>query len=85
MEDLIIKLALGKTVTDLEIEQELYTICEREHSSCNNDCPVYMMNGSKIPQTDGDPDARRWGCDCFRDGEKMLQFIRHKNITNGKK
>lgn len=43
---LIVKLALGHPVSDKEIANELYEICEREHSGCNNDCPVYAFNTS---------------------------------------
>lgn len=70
---IILNLTLGKKITDKEIEIELYEICDREHSSCNSDCPVYKINGNKVPDTVND-------CDCFKSGSKMLEFIRkHAN------
>lgn len=74
MEDsLILKLALGIEISDNDIRSELQEICEREHSSCNSDCPVYFINGNTVPNHIKD---NRDGCDCFKDGHKMLEFIR---------
>lgn len=74
-EDLILKLALGQEVTDMDIANELYEVCEREHSQCNSDCPVYRLNGGKAPDTAKDFMENR-GCDCFKNGISMLKFIR---------
>jgi len=76
MEDLIILLAKGKEITDNDIANELYEICDRVHSSCGPDCPVFMLNDYSVPDTVHDFNVNR-GCDCFKDGKKMLEFIRN--------
>lgn len=76
MESLVVSLAKGHEVTEEMIEYELYEICDREHSSCNSECPVFNLNGNKIPDTVKDFEVNR-GCDCFKDGKKMLEFIRN--------
>lgn len=75
MTDLIINLAKGIPFTDNDLKEALYEICETVHSSCNSDCPVYMLNGNKVPDTANDFNINR-GCDCFKSGKNMLEFIR---------
>ena len=72
--DLIEKVAKGEVVTDEEIAEGLYEICDREHSSCNDDCPVYKINGG--PVNPDKPFEENRGCDCFKNGHAMLRFIR---------
>lgn len=74
MEDLIVKLALGSKISDEDIENELYEICDRVHSSCDDSCPVFRLNGDKPPNVL--EDGLEYGCDCFKNGKKMLEFIR---------
>jgi hypothetical protein len=76
--DLILKLTKGETITDADLEYELYEICDRVHSSCDSECPVYQLNGNKVPDTVNDFKINR-GCDCFKSGKNMLAFIRSKN------
>lgn len=76
MEEIILSLALGKEVTEEQIKYALYEICDREHSSCNCNCPVYALNGNKVPDSCNDFDVNR-GCDCFKSGNAMLNFIRN--------
>jgi hypothetical protein len=76
MEDLIVLLAKGKKITDEHIENELFEICERVHSNCYSKCPVYRLNGNKVPDTANDFNVNR-GCDCFKSGADMLEFIRN--------
>lgn len=76
--DLILKLAKGETITDADLAYELYEICDRVHSSCDSECPVYHLNGNKVPDTANDFKVNR-GCDCFKSGKNMLSFIRSKN------
>jgi len=76
MEDLIVLLAKGKQVTDEHIKGVLYEICDRVHSGCDSECPVYRLNGNKVPDTANDFEVNR-GCDCFKNGAKMLEFIRN--------
>ncbi len=35
------KLAKGIKITDKEIENEFYEMCDRVHASCDNECIVY--------------------------------------------
>lgn len=78
--DLILKLAKGEQVTDADLQHELYEICDRVHSSCDSDCPVYQLNGNRVPDTAKDFKVNR-GCDCFKSGKAMLEFIRSKSIA----
>jgi hypothetical protein len=71
--DLIIKLIKGEKITEDDIKNELYEICDREHYSCNSNCPVYYLNKNSIPDT-----RNAFDCDYFKSGSKMLEFIRNK-------
>jgi len=75
MEDLIVKLAMGQKISDDDIASGLYDICDNTHSSCDGGCPVYRLNGYAVPDTANDFNVNR-GCDCFKDGQAMLEFIR---------
>jgi len=75
--DLLFKVIQGKEVTEEDISTELYYICDRVHSSCDCDCPVFQLNNNKIPDTAKDFNVNR-GCDCFKNGKAMLEFIRKK-------
>ena len=68
---LIIKLVKLQPITTRDITDELYNICDREHASCNYECPVFRLNGSKVPAGNS-----KSGCICFKDGMAMLNFIR---------
>jgi len=73
--ELIEKLVMGLEVTKDEIEYELLQICDREHSSCNSECPVYRLNGSAVVNGHKLFTVNR-GCDCFKDGREMYKFIK---------
>jgi len=75
--DLIMKLIKNEQITDKDLAWELYDICDSVHSSCNSDCPVYELNGNSVPDTANDWKVNR-GCDCFKNGDEMLSFIRSK-------
>jgi hypothetical protein len=68
----------SEPITDIDLIDELYEICDHEHSSCNSDCPVYFINNCKVLDTANDFKINR-GCDCFKDGRKMLNFIRNND------
>lgn len=80
--EFIEKIAIGKQPTEQEIASELYEICEREHSSCNDACPVFRLNGHKVLNNSPKPFHENRGCDCFKNGTAMLNFIRshHKSL-----
>ena len=62
------------TVKSQDIKDVLYEVCCSQHSSCNDECPVYFENGSKVPID------KNWQneCSCFKDGGEMLEFLRKK-------
>jgi len=69
------KLGKGEKISDSDIANELYEICDREHAGCNNACPVFRLNGSEVVKPKkGYP----YGCACFKSGSEMLKFIRKK-------
>jgi hypothetical protein len=70
MNILITKLIKGEKITDNDIQEELYEICCDVHVSCVFECPVYEKN-KDIPWLKG-----KWNCSCFKDGKKMLSFLR---------
>ena len=74
MTSILIELALGHKISDPLLEYALYEVCEREHSSCTSECPVYDLNRGPV-----NPDS---GCDCFKNGKAMLEFIRSKLKEN---
>jgi len=76
-QELLFKLIKGEKPTDEDIKNELYDICEGVHASCDGECPVYMLNGNKVPDTANDFKVNR-GCDCFKNGTAMLNFIKER-------
>jgi hypothetical protein len=78
MQTLIEKLVLGLKVDNRMIYDELYEICDSVHSSCDDSCPVYRLNGSAVPDTAKDFEANR-GCDCFKNGKAMAEFIKNNS------
>ena len=72
MSTLLYKVIQSEPVTDKDIENELYEICCDEHSSCGHECPVYEI-GWNIPFVED-----LTICKCFKDGSKMLAYIRGK-------
>jgi hypothetical protein len=75
--DLLMKLIKEEKITDEDLANELYEICDKVHSSCDNSCPVYELNGG-VPDTAKDFKINR-GCDTFKNGFKMLEFIRQNS------
>jgi hypothetical protein len=71
------KLIKGEKIQQHDITEALHDICDDEHSSCNNNCPVFAANGSSVPDTVNDFDKNR-GCDCFKDGKAMFKFLKAK-------
>jgi hypothetical protein len=61
----------------LNMKDVLYDVCDSEHAHCNDDCPVYKLNGSQVLDTVHDFDKNR-GCDCFKNGAAMLKFVEKK-------
>ena len=69
---LIMKTVFEKPITDEDMQEDLYEICSNVYSNCHSGCPVYCLNGYSVPK------GGKHGCLCFKNGEKMLSFIREK-------
>lgn len=76
--DLKLKVARGQKITDKDLVNELYEVCDMTHASCDSGCPVYRLNGNEAPHTEGE----EYGCDCFKNGTAMLEFIRKKFVKS---
>lgn len=74
--DLIEKICKGIMVTEKDVVDELYEICDNVHSTCDDRCPVYRLNGHSAVGTHKPFEENR-GCDCFKNGKAMLEFIRN--------
>lgn len=72
MSDILHKAIAGEPITDADIESELYEICDRVHSSCDSDCPVY----EKLRDVPWNDDLSK--CKCFKNGKAMLAFLRQE-------
>ena len=75
-EDKLVKLVLGEPYSQADLFDELYEVCDRVHASCDDECPVYRLNGGKAPDTYTGPDSS--GCDCFKSGKAMAEFIKRR-------
>ena len=64
MNDILMKLINGKNITDDDIANELYEICDRIHSTCSDECPIYKYAYNQS------------GCSCHKNGHKMLRILR---------
>lgn len=73
---LIEMLVVGEVPSLEMIAYELHEICDREHSGCNGECPVYRLNGGCVGANK--PFSENRGCDCFKDGYAMYNFINEK-------
>lgn len=73
--DLIEQLVRDGKVSKKEIQNELYEICDRVHSSCTEECPVYRLNGGAAPGQNKPFEINR-GCDTFKNGKAMYDFIK---------
>lgn len=65
------KLIYKQEVTDADVVVDLGNICDDVHATCNRLCPVFAANGDS--QVDKSSEN---GCACFKNGEKMLHFLR---------
>lgn len=75
---IILKLVRGEEITPKDITNELYEICDREHAGCNWNCPVYEANNGTPPR-ETEEGKLWWGCDCFKNGKAMMEFILMKD------
>ena len=78
-ESVLFKLIKDEPITDSEIGEELYVICDRVHAGCNSYCPVFRLNGNKVLREELSYNQHDAGYDCFKSGKDMLSFIR-RNI-----
>ena len=81
MEKILFKVIMKELPDENEIINALRNICDDVHASCNEDCPVYSLNrGPLNPKIWGplNPKASDKGCEAFKSGRRMLEFIRTK-------
>jgi len=71
MYDLILKLIKDEQITNEDLANALYEICDDVHGCCDSDCPVYYINNNSVPIDDDQH------CSCFKNGTKMLVFLRN--------
>jgi len=65
------------TITKEDVYEELYEICEREHSSCNSECLVY-----KLAIEEGEfSDTESNDCPYFKHGKSMFERLRGKKLV----
>lgn len=51
----------------IKSSEVLSAICEKQHSSCNDSCPVYLLKSKT--------EKEKMNCEQYRNGDKMFQFI----------
>jgi len=51
----------------------LQELCEQNHDMCNEECPVYAVNG-EVPLDPEHPD----NCLCFKSGVKMYHYLKSR-------
>lgn len=71
MIDLLIKSAKGETITEKDLEVAAYEMCDEMHACSCSSCPVSVMNGGKWPENE------KGNCKVFKNGSKILDFIRN--------
>lgn len=72
MNRLLTRAVNRELIDDADIADALVDICDRTHASCDPDCPVYEKNQG-IPW-----DEQVDNCLCFKNGRKMLKFLREE-------
>lgn len=76
METVLRKLIRGESVSDEDLEEALYEMCDNEHASCNEYCLIY----SEVLNPERDKSV---GCPYFKDGKKMLEALRKVFCVEG--
>lgn len=66
---IIRNLALHRRVDIRDIHEAMYEICNRVHSDCDDECPVYEACGDRTPMENGN-------CKVFKDGVAMTNLLR---------
>jgi hypothetical protein len=74
MNELLMKLVEGTPVGDPDLVKALFKLCADVHGMDCDSCPVYENNHGKVKSDN--PYAKDGGCACFKDGQKMLDFLR---------
>ncbi len=68
MGSLIMKVIKKERIANIDMENELWEICERVHSCCINECPIYEYVLTDNEKADS-------SCIYFKNGEKMLAVL----------
>jgi len=64
----------NETIYEDDIAEVLWEICDEVHYSCNSNCPVFAKNRGPLHPEKQFKENRE--CDCFKNGYKMLEFLR---------
>lgn len=73
MNTLLTKLIKAEVITDSDLAEELYDICDSVHAGCSEDCPIYeLILTDKQKNVD---------CPFFKDGKKMLNALKKHYST----
>lgn len=75
--EIIEKMVKGNKLEQADVETILHDICEDVHASCFDACPVYDLNGGKVPWKPN-PDGTGEMCPHHKDGASMFQFIKER-------
>ncbi len=62
------------SITDKDLKETLEEICWEVHAFCDTSCPVFEINKG-IPFN-----KDKSNCICFKNGHKMLGFLRKENL-----
>jgi hypothetical protein len=79
-ESFIEKVIASGSMDKDDITEELFEICDSVHASCSDECPVHRLNGGK-PAGSHKPWEENRGCDCFKSGSAMYDFISNRIKT----
>lgn len=63
-------------LTPKDVQNELYDICEQEHSGCNDNCPVYKLAIEEGEFKEGEANE----CPYFKNGRAMYERLRGKKV-----
>ena len=64
---ILMKLINNDPISDKDLEEELFEVCDRVHSSCDSECPIYAKFGDLPNGND---------CEFHKNGSAMLVELR---------
>lgn len=64
---------INVSISEKEIEEALYEVCDEVHSSCCEECPVYSLMTQE--------ERNNLNCSCFKNGKLMKEFILKRGLN----